>query len=188
VINARAVVVATEGPQAETILGTALAARSPSKEGAPVGTCCLYFAAPRPALPGNVLYLNGGRGVVVNNCCFPSEVSGTYAPPGQTLVSISTLGTLPELSEEELQRRVCEELSEWFGEEQVDSWRHLRTYRIPYAQPNQSPPTDLFREVGLGGGLYVAGDHRSAATLDGALRSGREAAEAIIENLRESKM
>jgi predicted NAD/FAD-dependent oxidoreductase len=44
----------------------------------------------------------------------------------------------------------------------------------------QAPPTDLSRPVDLGDGLYVCGDHRATATLDGALVSGRRAAEAIL--------
>ena len=47
---------------------------APSKDAAGVGTCCLYFSATRPPLPGPMLYLNGEDGGVVNNCCFPSTV------------------------------------------------------------------------------------------------------------------
>jgi hypothetical protein len=34
--------------------------------------------------------------------------------------------------------------------------------------------------VSLGGGVFVCGDHRDSATLDGALKSGRRAAEALL--------
>jgi hypothetical protein len=44
----------------------------------------------------------------------------------------------------------------------------------------QAPPTDLSRPVRLSEGLFVCGDHRDSATLDGALKSGRRAAEAIL--------
>ena len=51
----------------------------------------------------------------------------------------------------------------------------------------QEPPTDLMRPVQLGGRLYVCGDHRDHATLDGALKSGRRAAEALIsDNVQET--
>ena len=56
-LAAKAVVVAVEGPEAGRLLGPALAA-APSKPAAGVGTCCLYFAAPRPARWGAGL---GGR-------------------------------------------------------------------------------------------------------------------------------
>lgn len=52
--------------------------------------------------------------------------------------------------------------------------------RIPFAQPNQSPPTNFKRPVSLGGKLYVCGDHRDSATFDAAIASGRRAAEALL--------
>lgn len=52
--------------------------------------------------------------------------------------------------------------------------------RIPFAQPNQSPPTNFRRPVSLGGKLYVCGDHRDSATFDAAILSGRRAAEALL--------
>jgi hypothetical protein len=52
--------------------------------------------------------------------------------------------------------------------------------RIPFAQPNQSPPTNFRRPVSLGGQLYVCGDHRDSATFDAAIASGRRAAEALL--------
>jgi len=69
---------------------------APSKVESGVGTCCLYFSAPNPptpqGAPGNILYLNGEGKGIVNNMCIPSEVSPTYAPPGRSLISISTVG------------------------------------------------------------------------------------------------
>ena len=44
----------------------------------------------------------------------------------------------------------------------------------------QAPPTNLERPVSLGNSLYVCGDHREAATLEGALRSGLRAADAVL--------
>jgi predicted NAD/FAD-dependent oxidoreductase len=101
-------------------------------------------------------------------------------PPSQTLASVSVIGTHPELDDAALEAAARAELSEWFGPDQVKPWRHLRTYRIPFAQPNQAPPTDFRRPVALGGGLFVCGDHRDSATFEGALVSGRRAAEALL--------
>jgi hypothetical protein len=99
----------------------------------------------------------------------------------QTLVSVSTIGTQPDMSEQQLIDAVKQELSAWFSPQQVSTWSHLRTYRIPFAQPNQNPPTNFNRPVSLGSGLYVCGDHRDSATFDAALRSGRRAAEALLQ-------
>jgi len=148
-ITAGAVVVATDAPQAQRILGSRLEA-APSTAKDPVGTCCLYFAADEAPRKGNYLYLDGdNKGGIVNNCCVPSEVSPSYAPAGKSLISVSVIGTRDELTDVELERRVRSELEDWFGKGTVALWDHLKTYRIPFAQPNQTPPTDLFKPLQL---------------------------------------
>ena len=57
-------------------------------------------------------------------------------------MSVSTIGTRDELSEQELVDAVKAELATWFDSSSVAGWQHLKTYRIPFAQPNQ---------VGVGG-------------------------------------
>lgn len=76
------VIVAVEGPEAWRILGEAMDV-APSKSEMGVGTCNLYFKAPKAPFPDNILYLNGTRQGLVNNCCFPSTVAPSYAPPEQ---------------------------------------------------------------------------------------------------------
>jgi len=179
----RGVVVAAEGPEAARLLGGALAGEGVASKPQPgVGTACLYFKTVKP-MPDDkpMLYLNGEDDGIVNNCCFPSTVSPSYAPPGQTLVSVSTVGTCDEMDDGALAAAVKAHLGSWFGQSYVDSWSLLRVYRIPYAQPNQAPPTNFSRPVSLGSGLYVCGDHRDAATLDGAFVSGRRAADALVD-------
>ncbi len=45
-------------------------------------------------------------------------------------------------------------------------------------------PDDPHRSVRLLAGLYVCGDHRDTGTVQGALRSGRRAARAALDDLR----
>ena len=179
------VIVATSGPDAERLAGVDERLRlKPSASGDAVGTTCLYFAIDGPAPRQNcpILYLNGDGPGLVNNCCFPSAVADTYAPAGTALASVSLIGVPASPTGDALVETVRGELRAWFGAE-VDGWRHLRTYEIPFAQPNQQVPTDLERDVRLGDGVYACGDHRSPATFDGAMRSGRMAAEAAIEDM-----
>lgn len=176
----KGVVVAVEGPEAGRLLGASLDS-APSQEGSGVGTACIYFSAPKPYNEDPILYLNGDGKGLVNNCTFLSNVAPSYAPSGQALLSVSVVG-IPDLTDEELIEEVKEELADWFGKEQSASWRPLKVYRIPFSQPPQSPPTNAERSVRLGDGLYVCGDHRETATLDGAFKSGRRAAEAICED------
>jgi hypothetical protein len=60
---------------------------APSKSEQGVGTCNLYFKAPAAPSQQNILYLNGTGQGLVNNCCFPSTVAPSYAPPGQVSIS-----------------------------------------------------------------------------------------------------
>jgi len=72
-------------------------------------------------------------------------------------------------------------LRAWVGP-LVDAWRHLRTDRIRSALP----PVDLLHTYNgvasprLTVGLYLCGDYRETGTFDGALLSGRKAADALI--------
>jgi phytoene dehydrogenase-like protein len=174
-VLADSVVLATDGPTSAQLTS---AVRAPGWRGA----TCLYFAAPEPPLREPVLVLDGeGRGPV-NNLCVPSAVSPQYAPTGQSLVSATVLGTT-EGEDAALVEAVRIQLREWFGNA-VSGWRHLRTYRIPRALPAQQPPALATpeRPVRLSKSLYVCGDHRDNASINGALASGRRAARAVLED------
>jgi protoporphyrinogen oxidase len=137
------------------------------------GVTCVYFEAPAPPVPGPWLVLNG-EGGPVNNLCVPSEVAPSYAPAGRALVAVSILGAgEPDLDE------VDRQLRGWFGSV-VAEWRHLRSYRIPRALPAYPVGSWLAQPARLAVGLYACGDHREHPSLNGALASGRRAAEAVL--------
>jgi phytoene dehydrogenase-like protein len=147
------------------------------------GVTCLYFAADRPPIAGPVLVLDGDGGGPVNNLCVMSEVSPGYSPAGRSLVSVTCLG--PEAGgDEALERAVRTQLRSWFGPS-VGGWRHLRTYRIERALPDQRPPTPGpgAIPVRLRERLYVCGDYRADGSINGAMASGRAAAEAVLSDL-----
>lgn len=174
-LKASAVVVAADGPTASRLLGDATVCTGAQ------GVTCLYYSASQPPTEQPVLLLNGdGRGPI-NNMCVPTVVAPSYGPRGQHLVSVTVLG-VPE-DQDRLQNDVQAQLTEWFGRG-VAEWRHLRTYRIPYALPRQVPPAlaNAERPVRSTPGLYVCGDHRDNASLQGAMVSGRRAAQAILDD------
>jgi phytoene dehydrogenase-like protein len=180
-LPARAVVIATEGPEAVRLAAGELgAAAGPAP--AARGATCLYFAASKAPVAEPILVLAGdgaGDGPV-NNLCVLSQVQPGYAPPGASLVSVTLVG-VPALGEAALLAAVLDQLTGWFGAA-VRGWQHLRTYRIPYALPSATPGEldPPSRPVRLRDGLYVAGDHRETPSIQGALVSGRLAAEALI--------
>jgi len=176
ILRAKHVVVATSQSAAEKLLPEVL--RSPSKLRSRSVTC-LYFAAHQKPSDLPILYLDGhGRGPV-NNACVLSNVSPHYAPAGQHLISASVIGTP---AGEDLEWEVRRQLTLWFGV-QVGDWRHLRTYRIKDAQPEdtQLRLAGQDRPTELAPGLLRAGDYCEDVSINGALISGRKAAEWIIQ-------
>ncbi len=171
-VPASAVVVAADAPSAAGLL---LGMPTPRTR----RVTCLYFAAPEPPVEGPWLVLNGEGEGPVNNLAVMSEVAPGYAPKGQALVSVSVVGEPPPA--EGLEARVREQLGGWFGRG-VAEWRLLRTYALPHALPAMTPEVlaEPHRPVRLSPGLYVCGDHRDSASIEGALASGRRAAEALL--------
>ncbi|XP_015887559.3 uncharacterized protein LOC107422607 [Ziziphus jujuba] len=175
------VIVAVEQPEAEKLLPglTQAVQENPARS-----TVCLYFSADRAQIPVKdpVLLLNGSGKGIVNNMFFATNVAPTYGPPGKALVSVSLIGSFDGQSGDDLTAEVVRELSDWFKGSDVGSWRHLRTYRVKFAQPNQRPPTNLVKDPRVGSGVYLCGDYLTIATFDGALVSGRRAAEALLKD------
>ena len=174
VLPARAVVVATDGPEAHRLLGPMVA-----DPGSRAAACC-WFASTAAPLQGTTLALEGTGGGPVRNLAVLSEVAPSYSPPGRSLVAAAVPG--PEALEPGLTGRVIEQLAAWFGTATVD-WEHLRTDVIPHGQPRQAPPFDPRRRVDLGGGRFVCGDHRDTASLQGAMFSGGRTASAAVRYL-----
>lgn len=150
----------------------------------------VYVAGEGPSpRRGGYLILDGDRGKhgPAANLAFMSDVSSDYAPADRHLASWSLLG--PEASalpDTDLYAAVLRQGAAWFGPDAVKSWRPLRIYRIDRALPRQNAPwyTTPSWPVRVRRGLYVAGDERDTASIDGALRSGRLAAEALLADLR----
>lgn len=187
ILSAQAVVVATEGPEAARLLRGKLA--NPGSR----GTTTLWFSIPDPESGDPVLILNGEGKGPVNHMAFMDRVSERYAPEGRGLAALNVLDdALPE----EIRIRpgadptaallpaVAAQMKEWFGSS-ARKWEHLRTYRIDHAHPMQTPRSfdPPVRSSRLGRDLWVAGDHRENASLDGAMASGRRAARRLVEEL-----
>jgi phytoene dehydrogenase-like protein len=145
------------------------------------GTVTLYAVAPTSPTRGRPdLHLGSpGEGYLATLATM-SDVAPGYAPAGAHLISISTCG-VPSVDDTELWRCVIDQARGWFGAE-VDTWEHLRTYRIPYAQPRQDPEDlpVLARPQRMGRQVWVAGDHVDTGSIQGAMVSGRRAAEAVL--------
>jgi phytoene dehydrogenase-like protein len=174
-LPARAVVVATEGPTARRLLGKAALPAQPG-----VGTVNLYYTTPTSPLSEPLLALNGDGTGPINSVVDLARVAPSYAPAGQALLSVSVVG-IPAEDDARLEADVRLQLVDWFGLA-ARTYRHLRTYRIPYALPDQTAPAlaEPRRSVCVRPGLFVCGDHRDNASIDGALTSGWRTAQAVL--------
>ena len=174
-VEAEHVVVATEGPVAQQLLGGDRVDVPPGR-----GTATLWWSADVSPVGDADLVLDGEGTGPVNNLAVMSDVAPTYAPRGRHLVCGSVVG-VPREDDEELDTAARAQLRGWYGG-QVDGWELLRVDRIPWAQPRQDPSDlpSLARPVALDDGLWVCGDHRDTASIQGALVSGRRTAEAIL--------
>jgi phytoene dehydrogenase-like protein len=207
-IRARAVVVATEGPEAARLLHGKV--EDPGSR----AVHTLDFAAPTSPVGEGILVLNGeGPGAgPVNHLAVLSDVAPEYAAQadGRALVSVSVLedpahpagtaaaagvsGGADRGGQEnrgqdaggrgDLEAAVREQLQGWYGP-QVGAWELIRHHRISHGQPLQTPEQmePPHRPVRLAEGLFVCGDHRDHASIHGALASGGRAAAAVREAL-----
>jgi hypothetical protein len=173
VLTAEVLVVATDDATAARLRGEH---RSSTTARA---STTLYFNAPAVPQHGPWLMLNGEGEGLVRTVCVLSEAAPSYAPPGRALISVTATeqaGTHSDISQ-----AVRLHLQSWFGS-QVNEWRHLRTDHINHALPpiDLLSPRNHTSSPRVAAGFYLCGDYRESGTLDGALLSGRKAAESIL--------
>jgi len=170
-LAARAVVVATEPAAAHDLLGLAVPATR--------ALTTFWHVAPQPPTRSPQLHLDGdGRGPVVNTVVLSTSAPG-YSPDDRALVATTVLGDAADAGTE---AEVRAQLHYVYRAETA-GWELLRVHALPRALTAMPPPLDVRRPVALGDGLFVAGDHRDSASSQGALVSGRRAADAVLEHL-----
>ena len=169
-MEADRVVVATDAPSAAGLTGV------PVPEGA-VGQICAYYRTDRP-IGGKKIMLNSEKDSFVNNAVQISNVSPLYAPRGEHLLSVVSLGGF-DLSDEEVFRCGVADVSRWYPGLDLAP---LSVYRVPYSQFDQPP--GIHR--GLPGnrtstpGLVLAGDYTEDSSINGSMLSGEKAAGEVL--------
>ena len=163
------VVVAAEGPAAAALLDL------PPVESNPAS--CVWFAADRAPITGRYIVLDGtGRGPALNLSVM-TYIAPEYAPDGSALIAAAC----PGVDDPGIEPAVRAQLREMWGST-VETWRHLRTDAIAHGQPRQPPPFSPKQRIDLGDGMFVCGDHRDTASIQGALYSGRRCGEAVVSS------
>ena len=163
--RANKVVIATDATTATQILGLPEVPR--------MAGCITWYHAvdSNPSGSGRLVVDGQNRGPIINTIVV-SDISADYAPAGSHLVSTTTeLGA----TESDVRRH----LSIIWGTSTHD-WQLIAKYEIPAALPIQSVGRALSQSVKISDDVFVIGDHRAVPSQQGALFSGRLAAELIL--------
>ncbi|MCU7825167.1 FAD-dependent oxidoreductase [Kitasatospora sp. DSM 101779] len=142
-----------------------------------------FHAADRSPLGEPALLLDADRSGVAHTLVL-SDVHPSYAPAGRALVATTVLGRRgydiggPAGFEPVVRRR----LAELYGTSTA-GWEFLSVRHAPDAVPAMPAPHHFRRSVRVLAGLYVCGDHRDTSSVQGALVSGRRAAQAVLRDL-----
>ncbi|MDE3229458.1 MAG: FAD-dependent oxidoreductase, partial [Chloroflexota bacterium] len=142
----------------------------------------LYFTTTERLYSGPKILFNASPDAFVNSAVQISNISPAYAPKGQHLLSVTTLGA-PELSDADLAARCREDMVSWFPGKDLTKLRHLATYRIRFAQFHQAPGVfaQLPSNVGATGGVFLAGEYTCSSGIHGAMLSGERAADETLK-------
>ena len=169
-VSARAVVVA-----ADPVTASELGAVPP----APMRSLTTWwFVATEPPTDRPLLHVDGDAAGPLANTVVMTNAAPTYGPgDGRALIGATAVGSHPDRAAE-AQRHA----GRIYGVD-ASGWELLRTDVIDRALPAHPPGQPLARRVELGDGLFVAGDHRDTPSTQGALVSGRRAADAVLARL-----
>lgn len=167
--RAPSVVVAAEAPAAAGLLDLP---ETPMK-----GEATWWFAAESAPSELGCLVLPGETDGPLIDTAVVSNAAPSYTPDGRALIQASALlprgAALP--AEADVRRQLA---AIWSAD--TAAWDLLTVHEVRRALPEQPPGLVADRPVALGDGLYVCGDHRTDGSTQGALRSGRRAAEALL--------
>ncbi len=164
--TANKILIATDATTATQLLGLTEVPRM-------AGCITWYHAdAVNPSGSGRLVVDGQRRGPIINSVVM-SDISSSYAPANQHLISTTTDLNVTESD-------VRRHLAILWG---VDTyaWQFIAKYEIPAALPIQNVGRALSQSMKISDHHFVAGDHRTVPSQQGALFSGRLAAQLILD-------
>ncbi|MEN9292978.1 MAG: hypothetical protein RL288_774 [Actinomycetota bacterium] len=129
-----------------------------------------YHRVPAGLITSKHLRLDSKSSVV--NSIALSNIAADYAPHGQTLISTTTL-------EEQSESQIRSDLARIWQLSQSD-FEYIKHYEIRNSLPKHLPGKPLLSPTRISDRVFAAGDYLAVPSQQGALLSGRLAAEAII--------
>nr|WP_315267981.1 FAD-dependent oxidoreductase [Microbacterium lemovicicum] len=170
-VTARDVVVAV-GPD---VVADLLDVPRPATKGLQTWWFSTDAAAPASAL----LSVDGRRRGPIVNTAVMSHTVPEYAPPGRALVQATCL--LPrDPGSRATETAVRTQLGLIWNDADVPAWQLIRRDDLPDALPAQPAPLRTTSPPRISEHVYVAGDHRDTASIQGALVSGDRVARALL--------
>jgi phytoene dehydrogenase-like protein len=159
------ILIATDATTATQLLGLNEVPRM-------AGCITWYHAASQNPSGCGYLVVDGQRRGPIINTLVISDISKNYAPTGQHLISTTTDLNVTESD-------VRRHLATMWGTS-THGWQFIAKYEIPAALPIHTVGRALSQAMKINDHHFVAGDHRSVPSQQGALFSGRLAAELIL--------
>jgi phytoene dehydrogenase-like protein len=165
VFSAEKIIVATDATTATQLLGLSEIPKM-------VGCITWYYAVQsNPSGTGRIVLDGENRGPVINSLVI-SDISRNYAPAGFHLISTTT-GV--NTTESDVRRHLA-----LMWAVSTHDWQLIAKYEIPAALPLQNVGRALSQSHKVNDHLYVAGDHRTVPSQQGALFSGRLVSDLIF--------
>lgn len=151
-----------------------------------IGCVTQYYRLPGgpPLDTGKRILLNAG-GTEPNTVVPISEVAPEYSTGDDLLLNATFLDNdLRDAESDTLTEHTRQALESWYPDRSFESLERLETDRIHFAQFAQPPGIhDSLPDVRDGGRrTYLAGEYTEWSSIQGAMKSGREAAEAVLED------
>ena len=159
------IVIATDATTATQLLGLTEVPRM-------AGCITWYHAVSQNPSGNGRLVVDGQRRGPIINTVVMSDISANYASSGQHLVSTTTELNVTESD-------VRRHLAVVWGTGTHD-WQFIAKYEIPAALPIHNVGRALSQSMKINEHHFVAGDHRSVPSQQGALFSGRLVAQLLL--------
>jgi phytoene dehydrogenase-like protein len=164
--TANKTLIATDATTATQLLGLTEVPR--------MAGCITWYHAvsENPSGNGRLIVDGQRRGPIINSVVM-SDISSSYAPVNQYLISTTTDLNVTESD-------VRRHLAIMWGTS-THEWLFIAKYEIPAALPIHNVGRALSQSMKISDHHFVAGDHRTVPSQQGALFSGRLAAQLILD-------
>ena len=163
--TAEKILIATDATTATQLLGLTEVPRM-------AGCITWYHATSHNPSGTGYLVVDGQRRGPIINTVVISDISKNYAPTDQNLISTTTD---LNVTESDVRRHLA-----ILWATSTHGWQFIAKYEIPAALPIHNVGRALSQGMKINDHHFVAGDHRTVPSQQGALFSGRLAAELIL--------